>query len=77
MNYKLLLDETSIDIMELQEMIFNDLIKRVQKGRSRKRVCLRREPRRKKKKRISAILIDDNRTINKPSRNKVPLRFDN
>lgn len=77
MNYKLLLDETSIDIMELQEIIFNDLIKRVQKGRSKKRVCLRRESRRKKKKRISAILVDDNRTINKSSTNKVPLRFDN
>lgn len=31
-------------------MIFNDLIKRVQKCRSSERGCLRKEPRRKKKK---------------------------
>lgn len=34
-------------------MIFNDLIKRVQKCRSSERGCLRKEPRRKKKKDIS------------------------
>ena len=46
----MLLDEISIDTMELQAMIFNDLIKRVQKCRSSKRIYLRREPKRKKKK---------------------------
>lgn len=34
-------------------MIFNDLIKRVQKCRFSKRIYLRREPKRKKKKDIS------------------------